>query len=562
MRIRRVLTPRRILGALVVGYVAAAVTLSALRLLEFQSGNWDLGIAMQAMWSTYHGYPLYEAGDYAQFGATSWFEIHPSLVPVALTPLYAMFPSAFTLFIVQSTVVGAAAFPLYLIARDLTSSESKALLSAALYLVWPPILAANIFDFHLEAFLPLELFTLFLLWERGRYRTGAAVGVLAFVTLEIGPVLVASMMVFFLFPAFRDILRKITRSPQGSWAEPGARELLSRMLQTVLPWVRTREVRASLLLGVGAVVAYALLRVAQVDPTVVLLGPVPVPGNPSVSLLQPESLELALGKFGVDPLQRVGYWVVIYALVAFLPWRAASTQIMAIPWMINTFFGHITFSQFGLQYGFIVVVPVLLGFIYGIRDLELVPLGDMWPRASSRAPLDDGQRLAQERPRPHLGRGAPMRSPSWFTMVAVILLLTGMLAGPADPLVQTHAPEDGYDVSYALGPGYAAVQALVQEMPSGATVLASNDLFPFVANDVHAYSLLWTPTALPDLPFNSTHLPPYALLSTAEASSIPVWLSSELTQLSVYRVVGIVLQTPAGTVTLYISGSESPTAST
>lgn len=542
-------SPRFWLVLLVAAFFAISLSLSVLRLLEFQTGNWDLGIPMQALWSTNHGHPLYEAGDYAQFGAGSWFEVHPSFLAVAIAPLYGVLPSAITLFVLQSGVVAAAAIPLYAIAKDVTGSERRALLTAGVYLVWPPVLSANLFDFHLESFLPLELFTLFFLWRRGRYVLGTLVAILACVTIEVGPVFVAMIALFFLLPPIRATWRDVRSSVKLRVEGSAAKAWWDYGRSRIGPWLRTPRVQAALALGLLSVVAYVLLREVEANPAWVLLAPVAVSGNPAVPPVGVGQLGLLLSRFPLALPQKVGYWLLLYGLVAFLPLRALRTQVIVLPWMVETFFSHSSFTQLGNQYGFLPAVPLMIGFAYGVKDLELAPLTDLAKlfRRSSTRP-DAATSSTSDRGARRLGR------PVAWTLFLVGVLVACVLISPADPLVQTQASVSGYSVSYHSEPGYAQVQQMVSLLPSGATVLASNDLFPFVANDLHAYALLWTPTVLPYLPFNSSHLPTYVLVSSSQSGDVPAWLSPLLNEAPTYGILGWVYPTEAGEVTLYETG--------
>ncbi|MGI0053663.1 MAG: DUF2079 domain-containing protein, partial [Thermoplasmata archaeon] len=188
------------LALLIVGYFAVSFALSYLRWEELATTNWDLGIFEQALWSTTHGHPFYEAGDWETYGVSSLLQVHPALFLYALVPLYAALPSAPTLFFVQSSAVALAAVPIYATGLKVIGRPAPALLVAGLYLIAAPLLLANLYDFHLESLLPLELTLLYYLWLTGRYRLGLLVAVAACLTLEVAPFLVAAVALVFLVP--------------------------------------------------------------------------------------------------------------------------------------------------------------------------------------------------------------------------------------------------------------------------------------------------------------------------------------------------------------------------
>jgi hypothetical protein len=97
--------PLLLLAVCTGGYFLLALLLSNLRFQELYTGNWDLGIFQQAFWSTAHGHPLYEAGDYEMYGFGSLFQVHPAPLLLLLADVYTAVPEAGTLFLVQAAVV-------------------------------------------------------------------------------------------------------------------------------------------------------------------------------------------------------------------------------------------------------------------------------------------------------------------------------------------------------------------------------------------------------------------------------------------------------------------------
>lgn len=539
----------RWLAVLVVTYILLAITLSILRFQELQAGNWDLGIFQQAFWSTSHGHPFYEAGDYESYGVGSFLQIHPSLLMGALEPLYTLAPTPLTLFIVQAVVVGLAACPLYLLVEEVTADPKKALLAAGLYLLWPPILSANLSDFHLEAFVPLELFTFFLLWMRHRYLLGGAVALVAFATLEVTPFFIGFTALYFLLPPIRSSVRRA-----WSYVRGGTVPWRSEVLPALRRWAADAGVRASCLLLLMSALAYLTVEQVAADPGLVYLAPVLPAGSPPVANPSVGQLYVSLGHLPIDLPQKVGYWVLLYALLAFLPLRFPRTQLIVLPWLVYTFLGHETFTVLGFQYGFLPAYPLFIGLAYGLKDLPLIGVREAivswWAARTWVRPSPSGAARASpignlRPPRPLLG------SAGWTLLILVVVIAAGLLS-PADPLVQDRGLQGGYEVSYLPGAGFAAVQALASQVPAGATVLASDNLFPLVANDVNAYALMWTPMIPPYLPFSPSDLPPYVLLEDRQLFAVPGWLQLSLNSSTTYVVQGTVSSSPVGPVTLYV----------
>jgi len=132
---------------------------------------------------------------------------------------------------------------------------------------------------------------------------------------------------------------------------------------------------------------------------------------------------------------------------------------------------------------------------------------------------------------------------------------TNIALSPFNPANFLGPGEGAYSFTYNPSPTFPYMSALVAEIPAGAPVLSSDNLFPFVANNPHAYSLLWYPAAPTYLPFNATHLPEYVLLSTSQWFA-PSFLESALSKTSVYGLVTIIYTTASypGSIFLYHLG--------
>ena len=165
-------------------YSEVMTFLSYLRYLGFLTNAWDLGIFQQALWTTGHGEGiLHYTVEQPWNPGGNFLGVHFSPILFLLVPLYAVAPGALTLMALQSLVVAASAFPMYgLASRRMGAWPGCGL--AVLYLVSPPIVGGLLFDFHVEAFLPLFALTFWYAWETRRFRLAIGAAVLLLMTLE------------------------------------------------------------------------------------------------------------------------------------------------------------------------------------------------------------------------------------------------------------------------------------------------------------------------------------------------------------------------------------------
>ena len=529
-----------------VAYAAIAFTFSWLRALNFGLTTWDDGIYQQALWSTAHGRPFWETPDYETGGFSSLLQVHSVFLLYLVVPLYAAFPSPWTLLALQAAVVAIAAVPLYLLARDLTGSGHWGMLAALAYLVWTPTLGANLYDFHAEAFLPLEVFTVVLLWNRGRYAWGFVATAIACLTFELAPILLFFVGVLFLLPSSATWAHWWALLRAGRPRARAFRQVLSEAVQKLA----SRRGMCCLGLLLATAAAYELLVLVRQDYLSAWLGIGAYPAHAFgyVAGTTPAGLQLSASYLAYSFGTKIESWLVFLALLGFVPLFAPRTLVLSIPWLVFSFFiGDANYVAFGYQYGFIVGSGLLVGFAFG-----LVPIAH-WV---------DGRRPADRRPAPRAEIEAwvasvDARSSRRVRRRAIVLcgiavvVALNLALSPTDPLLENAPYGAAYSFSFTPAPGFGAVERLVTLLPANAEVLATTDLFPFVANDVNAYSFIYATNQNPLLPFNVTSEPPYVLISWSQSYLLPTWIESTVYNPGVYGVLGIVWSTPDGAVVLF-----------
>ncbi len=164
--------------ALCVGYAATVGYFHVLHHWALGTTAFDLGVMENVVWNTLHGHwfdsPL-EGRDH--------LEVHASLILAAIVPVYALSPRAETLLVLQAALIGAAAVPLFFLARAKMGEDLAALCVAAAWLIHPATGTGNLYDFHELAFAPLLYFSAALCLERRR-TSGLWISVLLLVIVK------------------------------------------------------------------------------------------------------------------------------------------------------------------------------------------------------------------------------------------------------------------------------------------------------------------------------------------------------------------------------------------
>jgi uncharacterized membrane protein len=126
----------------------------------------DLGYYDNIFWQSAHGHPL--ACSFIKAGYHGSAHFDPLLV--LLSPLHYLYPRAEMLLVLQSVWLGAGVVPIYLIAQRRLGSRLAAVTLAAMYVVYPALHGANMYEFHsLTLLTPVALTILYFL-EAGDHR--------------------------------------------------------------------------------------------------------------------------------------------------------------------------------------------------------------------------------------------------------------------------------------------------------------------------------------------------------------------------------------------------------
>lgn len=178
-------------------YACGFGALAVLRYHSFNTGRFDLGNMTQAVWATAHGHPL--AVTNLQGEQVSRLGSHIDPVLVLLAPLWWIWPSPSMLLTVQAVAIALGALPVFWLARKHIGSERAALGFSLAYLLYPAVQWLTLNEFHPVALAcPLLLYAFWYL-DEDRLVPFAAFAVLAALTKEEIPLVIAGMGIWYAF---------------------------------------------------------------------------------------------------------------------------------------------------------------------------------------------------------------------------------------------------------------------------------------------------------------------------------------------------------------------------
>lgn len=187
--------PKGLLWAAMSAYAFGFGALSVLRYHSFNAGRFDLGNMTQAVWSTAHGHPL--AVTNLQGDQVSRLGSHVDPILVAFAPLWWLWPSPSMLLTAQAVAIALGALPVFWLARKHLGSDRAGLGFALAYLLYPAVQWLTLNEFHPVALAcPLLLYAFWYL-DEDRLVPFAAFALLAALTKEEIPLVIAGMGIWY-----------------------------------------------------------------------------------------------------------------------------------------------------------------------------------------------------------------------------------------------------------------------------------------------------------------------------------------------------------------------------
>ncbi len=145
-------------------YVLTFGIITVLKHEAFQTTAFDLGNMDQAVWNSLRGRFL-PFTNWGEEGTRLAYHVDPILI--LISPLYLLYSDPKTLLVFQTLVVALGALPLFWLAREKFGESLVTLVFPLVYLLFPALEAANMFDFHSTTIAaPLLLYAFYYLWKR------------------------------------------------------------------------------------------------------------------------------------------------------------------------------------------------------------------------------------------------------------------------------------------------------------------------------------------------------------------------------------------------------------
>ena len=412
----------------------------------FQSSGWDLGVFDQALYTTLHnGKFLYYTADLFLSPSGCYFAQHVSPILFLVLPFYAIDSSPITLLVLKSFVLAFGALPLYLLAKQLLKSEKASFMIGIIYLLYVPLQGANWFDFQPQMFLPMLFFSMFYFAVKSNWKLYFVAMVLAATVEEHISILIFLVAVYLL----------VTSKVRPFWKSLKSFRSMNQNLASVITMM-------------FAAVYYVL--------TVEIKNSFPIN-------LQFMYIYKALGTFSVLGVKADPLFFPLYVL--FNPQRAFTALLFDFPLKflyLIFLFGPLLF--FSLKSKLILVTVPFLGLSLLSNFNAYYSIGAHYP-LYILALIFIAAVIVLRRLQ-HDARMSILK-----TMLIASMLFT-ICASPVSPLSAPFVNEGLVWYTYrsvAANEKTASLNDLVNVIPSNASILTQNTIFPHVSSRINAYVL-------------------------------------------------------------------------
>ena len=409
----------------------------------FNSFAWDLGIFNQGFWTTVNLEGIfYNTCELHLVESGSFFGVHFSPILFVLVPIYQLFPRPETLLMLQSVILGAAAYPLYLIGRH-NVDRKTGLLASAMYLCNPVVHGINCYDFHVQCLIPLLFF----------------ISMYFYISRKWGPFLIATIMTLMIeehltyivpFYSFIIITEQIKRKEKKSILKSETIFQFFTIFFSIFWYFLSRKtinyfnpsISETLLAGRH----FKALGVddPQKIPAYILMNPVKIV----------DSLRFA-------PLEKLRYLTFLIGPYLHIPFENPLLLLPTIPWFtISLLSNYQPYYNIGFQYPSYVIPFILYSFIVGLKKFK--------PNNHSRGPSRSYNKTAA------------------LCLTASLIFL--YFASPLSP----------YQAANECSPAYlkpnsnihaVLIRRQLEKVPRHASVLTQDNIFPHLSSRKNAFVL-------------------------------------------------------------------------
>jgi len=431
----------------------------------FATFAWDLGIFDQSFYTTlFSGKLFYYTAELYLNPTGCYFAVHFSPILFVLLPFYAIYPSAITLLALQSFILALGALPLYLLASELLKSKKAGFVLGIAYLLYPALQGANWFDFHQQAFIPLLIFSSCYFLVKKSWKLYFTSVLLALMVEEHVAPIIFLMAVYFLLTSVD--MRAAISSIEHLQFSPSltSKVLWITMAMSVIWYFIARYVRQLF------PIVSAFSNLYRATSTFQVLGfQGDILSLPAYVLLNPQ---LALQALLNDFYLKFFYLIFLFAPLLFLSFRSKFCLVALIilaPFLLTN---YAPYYMVGAQYALYIVPLVFLAALEGLAHQYILPKHPSTQQSNSNLKV-------------HV-----KDIESSLRTIVIVSLIFAISLSPISPLAHNLVGQPAllwYATPNSNQKYIESMQDMINLVPSNASILAQNTVFPHVSDRINAY---------------------------------------------------------------------------
>lgn len=422
------------------GVIFSGIT--AFRHHAFMTRAWDLGIFTQSLWTTLNANRFfYHTCELFINPSGSFFGVHFSPILFLVLPLYWLFQTPETLLVLQSFILAFAAIPLYKLAKENGGGRSVGMVFAFAYLLYPATHAVNLYDFHVQAFLPLFFFSLVYYFTKEKWSKYLVFAVLSLMCDEHAAIITSFIGVYVAWTYRTTIVSTIKRR------EFTEKKLIVPLVTVIMgfSWYWFTIWQRNVFFPINPETTSAFLG----SPNFTILGARTPLEIPLLVILRPWNAVQALVYNGSVKLL---YIILVFGPLAFLSFGKPSALIPTIPWFTFALMSECgDHHSLGNQYEAYIVAFIFSAAVFTVRK--------RFEKTSS------------------------LRNRS----LKMILLCTFLFFIVSSPLVTVFNQVSDSGSSAHIGTHEIEINNVLNMIPQNASILTQDNLFPHVSHRVDAY---------------------------------------------------------------------------
>lgn len=440
-----------ILCILILLYTVFFSYVAILKHRSFMSTAWDLGIYEQVLWSTANtGRLFWYTPEILINPSCSFFGMHFSPILFLVLPIYWVFQSTETLLILQVFILALAAVPLYKFVFHESNSSKQALTFSLIYLAYPPVYGMILFDFHVQTFLPLLFFLAFYYFKKQEWGKYFLSMILSLMVIEFVPLIVVFFGLYGIWANRKDIRLLRTLDLAGFFSNKA-------MLFSVVTMVL-----GSVWFAVARTVISATNPSAPPHPNWQNFGD-PIHDLPGF-ILNVLANPVRVLEVMVTPVdQKALYIFGLFAPLAFLSFLDLPSLMIGAPWFFVAFLSNYPsyYNPVGYQYIAFVASFIFISAFYGARRF-----------------LTARDRFGFKRRLSAVLKKVTM-IPQWKGLLAILLVSTIAVSYISAMSIRVNFP--------AITEHEKLLDDFVRLIPSNASILTQNNLFPHLSRRLYGY---------------------------------------------------------------------------